>query len=112
MSRTSRHFQQLPSTIANLCAWLLDRAQNLEYSASCQWPVNAIELLECGVNSCQFVTRYFPDDRISVVAVADQSMKGVRSLLEDLSEIRVLRTKYSMSLGYHDYSATKFTENR
>jgi len=106
---------KLPASIPIVCSWLLDRAQSMEYSSSTSsssWPLDAISLLECGVGCGEFVRRYFPDDCSSSIAVVDQAMKGVKALLVDLKEIRSLRTKYSMNLGYHEYAATKFTENR
>ena len=76
------------------------------------WPTNAIELLRSAVESKQSIRRYFPDDCAYVVAVVDQALMDVKSLLEDLREIQLLRTKYSTNLNYHDFAATKIAENR
>ena len=103
---------QVPSWLTNTSAWLLDRAEAMEFFDSSLWPTNAIGLLQSAIGSKQFIRRYFPDDCAHVVAVVDQALVDVKSLLEDLREIQLLRTKYSMNLNYHDYAATKAAENR
>ena len=91
---------------------MLDRAESLEFSDSCSWPGNATELLRSAVDSKATIRRYFPDECGHVIAVVDQAFTDVKALLDDLKEIQLLRTKYTMNLSYHDFAATKTTENR